>query len=177
MPSGVLPHDIEATIEEIAQSFLVTGEGLDLPHWDSEWRLRLLQNAAVVAQRFRQAGRVEEFWIDGSFVERVTRPSDIDAYYVLPRDQLADFVGFRARLNALEGQDIWTWNPKDKRRFPETRDAKPPFWGKYHVEVYRQSDADCGIKGPTGNSLTFAEAFRQQRGTYARKGIIRLTGY
>jgi hypothetical protein len=171
---GLLPHDIEATVDEVAGSFLVTGQGIDVPDWDAEWRLQLIRNAGIVARRFRQAGQVEEFWADGSFVERVARPRDIDAYYVLPREQLADFGSFRARLNALEGEDIWTWNPRDRRQFPETRDAKPPFWGRYHVEPYRQSSEESGIVGSHDAPLTFAEAFRQQRGTYKRKGIIRL---
>jgi hypothetical protein len=174
---GLLPQDIEVTLEELTSSFLVTGAGVELADWDADWRLHLAQNAGIVARRFRQAGGVDEFWLDGSFVERVARPGDIDAYYVLPREQLANMSAFRARLNALEGENIWTWNPRDRRRFPETRDAKPPFWGKYHVEVYRQSPEECGIIGPHGEQLSFADAFRQQRGTYKRKGIVRLRTY
>ena len=71
-----------------------------------------------------------EFWIDGSFVESVDHPQDIDAYFTL----------------------------RDPREWLTLPDLGRP----------------SGIFDRDGNSMTFAEAFRQQRSTFRRKGIIRL---
>lgn len=170
--NGVLPCDSEATPEELHQSHLVTGEGLGSAHWDAAWRAELTVRITQVFDLFSRAGGVVEFWIDGSFVESIDHPQDIDAYFTLrdPREWLT----LPDRLNKLEGADIWTWNPSDRRLFPGSLIPKPPFWDRYHVDIYPDLGRPSGIFDRDGNPMTFAEAFRQQRSTFRRKGIIRL---
>lgn len=169
---GLLPHDSEATLEELLQSHLVSGLGVDSEHWDSGWRAELVARVGVVYDLFLRAGGVVEFWIDGSFVEAVDHPQDIDAYFTLRVPQ--DWLTLPDRLNQLEGSNIWSWKDTDRRSFPGASIPKPPFWGKYRVDIYPELGRASGIFDAAGNSLTFSEAFRLQRITYRPKGIVRL---
>lgn len=170
--NGVLPRDAVVTPQELLGSHLVTGEGVDDPGWDAGWRRELAMRVEHVFGLFRRAGGIDEFWIDGSFVEMVGRPGDIDAYFTLedPREWLT----LPGRLNALEGEELWTWDPAVRRIYPGSILPKPPFWGRYRVDVYPDLGRPSGIFDYDGAPLTFAQAFRQQRDTFARKGIVRL---
>jgi hypothetical protein len=170
--SGVLPQDSEATLDELRQSHLVTGRGVGSEHWDSSWRAELVVRVGVVFDLFSRAGGLVEFWIDGSFVEAVDHPQDIDAFFTL--DDPREWLTLPDRLNQLEGSDIWTWRESDRRMFPGSVIPKPPFWGKYRVDIYPELSRPSGIFDEHGNPLTFSGAFRQQRQTYRRKGIVRL---
>lgn len=169
---GVLPHDSVATPEELRLSHLVTGEGVASADWDAVWRGELVDRVARVFELFSRAGGVTEFWLDGSFVEDVDRPGDIDVYFTLqdPREWLT----LPDRLNALEGEEIWTWDTAKRRTYPGSVHPKPPFWGRYRVDIYPELGRPCGIFDANGDPMTFAEAFRQQRNTHRQKGIVRL---
>jgi hypothetical protein len=42
---GLLPaFDFPVTLDELRASYLVTGDGVDSPTWDSAWRARLANN-------------------------------------------------------------------------------------------------------------------------------------
>ena len=153
-------------------SHLVTGDGVGSATWDAAWRAELVDRVTQVFDLFSGAGGVVEFWIDGSFVEAVDHPDDIDAYFTLqdPREWLT----LPDRLNKLEGEEIWTWDPSKRRKYSGSLYPKPPFWGRYRVDVYPDLGRPSGVFDSNGNPLTFAEAFRQQRLTYRRKGIVRL---
>lgn len=150
----------------------MTGESVGSPTWNAEWRGELVERVIQVFDLFNRAGGVEEFWLDGSFVEAIDRPNDVDVYFTLhdPREWLT----LPGRLNDLEGDAIWTWDPARRRRYPGSTRPKPPFWGRYRVDIYPDLGRPSGIFDADGNPLTFAEAFRQQRGTNRRKGIVRL---
>lgn len=171
---GLLPNDCEATLDELEESFLVTGGGVGSPGWNTSWRSYLARNLRVVAQTFWQAGGVGEIWIDGSFVEARDHPGDIDCLFTL--DDIRDWAtgAFQARLNEIEGEDLWDWSNARRRLYPGATIPKPPFWGKYRIEAFPEFGRFCGITGPAGELLTFSQAFRQQRGTFERKGIVRL---
>jgi hypothetical protein len=171
---GLLPSDADATLAELAASILVHGPSGAGPGWDQKWREQLVANLNVVAGRFWATGMVQELWIDGSFVERCDAPGDVDGYFVLhsPRDWASG--AFQARLNALEGQALWDWDPSRRVLFPGSSVPKPPFWGRYRVELFPEFGRAAGIPGPAGQNLTFAQGFRQQRGTFRSKGIVRL---
>jgi len=169
---GLLPHDSEATPEELRISHLVTGEGVGSPTWDTVWRGELVDRVVRVFELFSRAGGLTEFWLDGSFVEAVDRPGDIDVYFTLqtPREWLT----LPDRLKALEGKDIWSWAPARRRTFPGSIHPEPPFWGRYYVDIYPDLGRGSGIFDEAGNPMTFPEAFRKQRITYRQKGIVRL---
>lgn len=159
-------------MDELRASLLVTGDGVDSDTWDAAWRGELVTQLEHVFDLFTRVGGVDEFWIDGSFVERVDHPGDIDAYFTL--DDPLEWLTLPDRLNANEGQRIWTWADSDRRRYPGALHPKPPFWGRYHVDIYPDLGRPSGIFDAAGNPLTFGEAFRQQRRTYHPKGIVRL---
>ena len=98
---------------------------------------------------FTCVGGVDEFWIDGSFVGDVDRPADIDVFFTLhdPRDWLT----LAGRLNALEGEELWTWNPARRRVCPGSIHLKPPFWGRYRVDIFPDFGRPSGIFGADGN--------------------------
>ena len=78
-----MPSDSVATPDELRLSHLVTGDGVGSASWDAVWRGELVDSVERVFELFMAVGGVSEFWIDGSFVEAVDRPSDIDVYFTL----------------------------------------------------------------------------------------------
>src|SRR5688572_2853906 len=78
---GLLPPgDHQLTIAELRQSYLVTGEGLNLPGWDNAWRAQLVDNLEPFVRQLWQVG-VERIFVNGSFVTSKPQPEDIDAYF------------------------------------------------------------------------------------------------
>jgi hypothetical protein len=168
---GLLPGDVQATVDEIAASHLVTGAGVRSRSWDQNWRGELVKNLRTVSDLFWRAG-AKEIVIDGSFVEMVDHPGDIDAYFTL-LDPF-DFDAFQDRLNQMDSDPVWTWDQTRFQAFPGAKIPRLPFWGKYHIDIFPDWGQPCGVKGGTGRLLTFPQAFRQQRGTFRRKGVILL---
>ena len=63
---------------------------------------------------------------------------------------------------------------RQRGMYPGSIHPKPPFWGRYRVDIYPDLGRPSGIFDANASPMTFAEAFRQQRVTYRRKGIVRL---
>ena len=83
---GVLPvGDYELTLEALAASRLVSGDGVGSVSWDSDWRAVLVERLGVLAGQLNQVG-VAEIFVDGSFVDDKDHPNDIDGYFVCERD-------------------------------------------------------------------------------------------
>lgn len=166
---GVLPHDFTLTFDELEASVPVLGPGSG--PWDEDHRHKLVRMAKILVGHLWHVG-VEEIYHDGSFVERKPRPNDIDGYFV---SHVAQF--FDVQLPQLESLDsCWTWD-EDKLRFAaDTAKPQLPMWHKYRTELYPHYAelGACGIKGPTGEDLTFPDAFRRRRDDFQPKGLIRI---
>jgi hypothetical protein len=165
----VLPHDFALTFDQLEASILVLKSGRG--PWDEEWRHRLVRMAKVLVTQLWQVG-IEEIYLDGSFVERKPHPNDIDGYFVCEVDQFFD-----VQLPQLETLDnCWTWD-EDRLRFAaDTAKPQLPMWHKYRTELYPHYAelSASGIKGPTGEDLTFPDAFRRRRDDFQPKGLIRM---
>lgn len=168
---GVLGADVEATVDELEQSWLVSGAGLGIRDWDSNGRGLLARNLRIVTDQFLQAGGVREIWINGSFVEDNPSPGDIDGYFLLDDNHDWYSRNFQHRLAEIDG--AWSWASEHRRRC-KSPEKKPPFWCRYKVELYPDLGISSDILGPEGTPLTYADAFRQRTSTFEPKGIIRL---
>ncbi len=172
--AGVLPvGDYPLTVSELRRSILVTGEGVTSAAWDREWRLRLVDNLDIVVSRLWLVG-IDRIFVDGSFVEEKDHPNDIDGYFEC---DVRTFASGRIQrdLNALEGADVWTWDPA--RRIPDSNSAKRqlPMWHHYRVELYPHFPGLLsGIRDAYGNELEFPSAFRLSRRAHEPKGIVRI---
>ena len=65
--------------------------------------------------RLWQVG-IDRIFVDGSFVEEKDHPNDIDGYFECDVRYFASGQ-LQRDLNALEGADVWTWDPA--RRIPD----------------------------------------------------------
>jgi hypothetical protein len=169
---GLLPvGDYELTLDQLAASHLVRGSGQD--GWDAGWRGKLVGNLRIAAAVLWGAG-ITEIFVDGSFVEEKLHPNDIDGYFVC---KLLDFASgdLQRRLNALDPNTFWTWDNQHRHPYPNSPKAQLPMWHIYRVELYPHYEFNSsGLVDAQGHALPFPSAFRQQRGTYAPKGIIKL---
>jgi hypothetical protein len=59
---------------------LVEGPEEGYPDWDSEWRMKLVENLEIMIGQLRRVG-ITEIFVDGSFVEDKDHPNDIDGYF------------------------------------------------------------------------------------------------
>ncbi len=171
---GVLPaRDYELTLDELADSMLVTGRPrVTDPEWDSEWRLQLVENLRIMTGHLWSIGRTE-IYVDGSFVENKNRPGDIDGYFECSFGSLVTGE-LESELNAAANGTIWTW---DDRVLFEGK-LRLPMWMRYRIELYPHTvdaPAGCGIFDAHGNELEFPAAFRQSR-EFAPKGIVKIVG-
>jgi hypothetical protein len=172
---GVLPDDVDATLDEIENSFLVTGAGLDLPDWAAQSRKSLVDNLRTVVTIFRDVGGVKDIFVNGSFVTERESPSDIDGYFTLVDVTEWRSGEFQRRLNERDPSvtPIWTWRKED-RVSCFTPSKRPPYWCRYFVDLQPDLGLRSDILGPDGTFLTIPDAFRQVTETRTRKGIIRL---
>lgn len=172
-PSGLLPPgDYGLTIAQLRDSFLVTGQGVESPSWDSTWRLRLVDNLAILVGQLWEIG-IGDIYIDGSFVEDKDHPNDIDGYFNCSLEELAS-GRLERNLNALDPYKVWTWHHNQRRFDPDTGKGQLPMWHRYRVELYPNYGQSSGILDRYGQPLLFPAAFRVRRSTYEQKGIIRL---
>lgn len=170
--SGLLPAGTHlATFNELRASHLITGMGHQ--GWDTRWRSHLVDNAEILVGQLWSIG-ITEIFIDGSFVEAKPRPNDIDGYFEC--DVQAFGKGsITSALNALDPFKVWTWAPSSRRPAHGSTKRQLPMWHRYHVELYPHFEGLLsGIVDPFGHELQFPSAFRQQRGTGANKGIIKV---
>jgi hypothetical protein len=68
------------SLEELKGSMLVKGPEEGYPNWDSEWRIKLVENLEVMVGQLRRVG-ITKIFVDGSFVEDKDHPNDIDGYF------------------------------------------------------------------------------------------------
>ena len=144
------------------------------PTWDSAWRAKLVENLAILVQQLWAVG-IKDIWIDGSFVEAKDHPNDIDGYFVCDLAYLAS-GRLQQALNALDPQQVWTWDPETRRPYRGYPKLQLPMWHGYRVELYPHVGQLCGIRDRYGHELEFPSAFRQARPHGKPKGIITITG-
>ena len=165
---GLLPPgDHLTTFEELRASHLVVGSG---PDWDTAWRLELVNNAERLIRQLWQVG-FEDVYLDGSFVEDKPHPNDLDGYFTSDVTRHAERV---AQLNALEPLRLWTWAAADRRLDPASGKHQLPMWFALHVELFPDFGQSTGVLDQYGQPLVFPSLFRQQRGSHAQKGILKL---
>lgn len=166
---GVLPHDFALTYDQLEASVLVLGPGRR--RWDAAWRHKLVRLSKLLVGQLWAVG-IEEVYLDGSFVESKPRPNDIDGYFVCSADRF-----FEAQLPRLQQLDrCWTWDEDQLRFAADTAKPQLPMWHKYRTELYPHYAelSASGLKGPTGEDLTFPDAFRRRREDFHPKGLIRI---
>ena len=152
------PGDYQATLSDIRASILVTGAGITSPNWDSEWRLKCVDNLEIMVNQLWQIG-ITKIYIDGYFD--------------------CDFIRYASgqletELNLLDPHQIWTWDSTQRRPYRGYPKAQLPMWHTYRVELWPNFGQPFGIRDVAGNSLNFAQAFQLSRTDNQPKGIIEL---
>lgn len=161
------------TFTELRESHLVHGIDRELSGWDAAWRAKLVDNAEILVRQLWECG-ITEIFLDGSFTEAKPHPNDIDGYFECDPEAFAKGA-IQQCLNALDPHKAWTWAPAARRPAPGSMKRQLPMWHRYRVEFYPHFPGLLsGITDPWGNDLQFPAAFRQQRGTGYRKGIIQI---
>ena len=170
--SGVLPQgDYQMTVAELKQSLLVKGpKGAET--WDSDWRLALVNNLEIMVNQLWKVG-IKEIFINGSFVEDKDLPNDIDGYFVCEMNDLGSGQ-LQEKLNKLDSDPIWTWDPHLRKPFRGYPKKQLPMWHKYRIELYPHIGQLSGIRDKYGNELEFPSAFRLSRRDSEPKGIIQI---
>jgi hypothetical protein len=116
---GLLPPgDYELTVDQLKESMIVLGPGASYPDWDVRWRMQLVCSLETLAKQLWQVGITSSICIGGSFVEDRNHPHDIDGYFYC-NDQEFITGQLEKRLNQLDPDKAWNWNPKSR-----TRDAR-----------------------------------------------------
>ncbi|MDR6225667.1 hypothetical protein JOE21_001665 [Desmospora profundinema] len=80
--------------------------------------------------------KIEEIYVDGSFVTNKPEPGDIDGYYVADAREIAS-GSIYDRLNQIAKSDVWDIR---KREPDEEGIIKPLMWHKHRVELYPHTD-------------------------------------
>lgn len=174
---GLLPPgDYELTLDELRDSMLVRCPADRVPAvtWDADWRLKLVENLAVMCGQLWQVG-IREIFVNGSFVEDKDHPNDIDGYFVCDLRFLASGE-LERRLNLLDPDKVWTWDPASRRPYRGYPKRQLPMWHKYRVELYPHYGQLSGIRDQFGHELEFPSAFRQSRRDSQPKGIVKIGG-
>ncbi len=172
---GLLPSgDYELTLDELRNSLLVQGPGVDYATWDADWRLHLVGNLEILVRQLWEAG-ISEIFIDGSFAEDKDHPNDIDGYFVCDFDKIIS-GDLERELNLLDPHKIWTWAPEYRRRYRGYDKKQLPMWHRYRIELYPHYGQPAGIRDPFGNELEFPSAFRISRRNNQQRGIVKIGG-
>lgn len=170
---GLLPPgDYPLSIEQLRNSFLVTGKGLNSKTWDVDWRSSLVNNLEKMAKQLWTFD-IDRIFIDGSFVERKDHPNDIDGYFECSLRYFASGK-LQKDLNLLD-PGVWTWSPASLKNSPNSAKRQLPMWLIYRVELYPHYGQITGLTDSHGNELQFPSAFRQRRRDSKPKGIVQLT--
>ena len=170
LPIGTYP----VSFVTLRASHLVVGGIPETPtSWNSVWRASLVDRAEVLVRQLWSCG-VTDVFLDGSFVEAKPHPNDVDGYFECDVLDIARGT-LPYKLNALDPHKVWTWDPASRRRAPGSTKKQLPMWRHYRVELYpHYRGLMSGITDQWGNDLQFPAAFRQQRHTGFRKGIIQV---
>ncbi len=169
--AGLLPPgDYHLTLDQLRESLLVIGPPRADRRWNRDGRLQLVDNLAIMADHLWRVG-IQDIYVDGSFVEDKASPNDIDGYFVCTATQF-QHGSLKRDLAALDA--IWTWDNSARTKARNTTKPQLPMWHKCRVELYPEYGLPSGIPGPAGAGLPFSAGFRQQRWTFAEKGIVHL---
>lgn len=151
---GLLPPgEYEQTLDELEQSYLVTGPSGGQP-WSVKTRRMLVRNLRVLVDQLWQVG-IENIYIDGSFAEDKAKPGDIDGYFECKHMRLVD-RDLQRELNAIDPHKCWTWDPCARRSDGNSTKLQLPMWHIYRVELYphaRTRLTNSGIRDEHGNEL------------------------
>ena len=171
---GLLPPgDYKMSLKELKSSMLVVGPERGYPNWDSEWRMKLVENLGVMVGQLLRVG-ITEIFVNGSFVEDKDHPNDIDGYFECDVVEFAT-GNLQRELNGLDPHKVWTWNPASRRPYRNQPKRQLPMWHRYRVELYpHYPGLLSGIRDQFGNNLPFPSAFRLSRREYKPKGIVKL---
>ncbi len=173
--NGLLPPgDHRLTLVELQASYLVAGPGGGVP-WAAKWRRKLVDNLAVMVNQLWTAG-IDEIFINGSFVEDVAKPNDIDGYFVCKLFDISS-GDLQRKLNAQEPSRCWTWDDSTRRPHPSSTKAQLPMWHQYRVELYPHTNLPrfgSRVKDSHGNELSFPSLFHQQRDSELPKGNVQI---
>jgi hypothetical protein len=173
---GLLPSgDYALTLDQLRSSLLVLGppDRGRSPHWDGEWRRRLVDNLGILVRQLWQVG-ITVIFVNGSFAEDKEHPNDIDGYFECELQRLAS-GDLQRELNLLDPHKIWTWDPGTRRPYRGSPKRQLPMWHVYRVELFPHFGQCSGIRDVHGHELEFPSAFRQTRDGRP-KGIIRVGG-
>jgi Family of unknown function (DUF6932) len=169
---GLLPSgDHPLTIVELQQSYLVSGEGVAVPGWDSRWRAQLVDNLELFVRQLWAVG-VELVFVNGSFVTNKPHPGDIDVYFECEINQYPPII-----IGLLQQEPSLPW---DLTRRPIDRRSglpKPVMWHVYRVEIFPQftdHPQPTGVHDDSGNGLYFPTLFRRDKETGMPKGVIQI---
>jgi hypothetical protein len=170
--AGLLPAgDHSAKISELSRSFLVTGEGIRIPTWDSNRRAQLVDNLKLFVRQLWQMG-VERIFVNGSFVTAKPAPGDIDAYFECEVTQYP-----RIHVGLLQMEPPLPWDLTRRRIDPESGIPKPQMWHEYRVEIFphfTDHPQPTGVRDEQGANLYFPTLFRRDKETGRPKGVIQI---
>ena len=161
---GLLPpDDYPFSIDQLRTSHLVTGAGNPSTAWDARWRLHLVNNLEIIVMQMWEVGLTEIF-ADGSFVQDIDHPSDIDCYFVCDSKRLDSVLPL---LNANDSDGVWTCD-RDRRIPAPPKEPQLPMFIKYGIEMWPHP----AMKGDA--RTIFPKYFRQDRETKRPKGIVKI---
>jgi hypothetical protein len=167
---GVLPQDYAVTFDEIRHSLLVDGPLDKAPNWDTAWRSLLLGNLEILVRQLWSVG-VGAIHVDGSFVENIAHPGDIDGCFECSFDDW-NSGSLERRLNAIAPKPVWDWTEEGKKVVLGQR--RLPMWWSYRVELFPYSlSIPSGIVTEDG-LIPFPDAFRLRKQVAGKKGILQL---
>jgi hypothetical protein len=177
---GLLPPgDYEMTFDELKASMLVHGpDDEECLQWDSEWRMKLVENLEIMVGQLWEV-RITEIFVNGSFAEDKDHPNDIDGYFECSVYDIATGQLERS-LNKLDLHKVWTWAPESRKPYRNQPKKQLPMWHRYRVELYPHyydvplELQSTGIQDEFGNDLPFPAAFRKSRREHKPKGIIKI---
>lgn len=156
---------------DLRQSHLVTGEGVQIPGWDSEWRAQLVNNLELFVRQPWQVG-VERIFVNGSFVTSKPRPEDIDAYFECEVNRYAHVL-----VGLLQMQPALPWDMRRRRIDPSTNLPKPEMWHRFRVEIFPHfpdHPVPTGVRDEDDHDPYFPELFRLDKATLRPKGVIQI---
>ena len=166
---GLLPAgDYELAVGDLFHTPLAGPHGRSVT-WDAEWRTELATRLGKLVEQLWEVG-VTSIFIDGSYVEEVDRPNDIDGYFACEERRIAD-GSLQRELNLLDPYKVWTWRRADAR--PYGGKLKLPMWHRYRIELFPHFGQSSGILDQHGHQLEFPSAFRLTRSGQV-KGIIKI---
>lgn len=171
---GVLPHDVDLTLDELQRSPFVTGEGLGMKRWNKEKRAVLAHNLRYVVERLWEVGYAGEVGVNGSFARACLNPRDVDVYCILSEEDETVHPDRLDRLNALEGEALWVFDEEAQLMVKGFDHPISPLCAHYLVDLHFDAGQFSGFWGHEKQRLRIHEAFRHQSDTYEPKGVIRI---